>query len=103
MLPRRLSDDYMCWKFPNDGLFCVVIILFCIDNFDLICSTDATQLVLTHFSNRYHGDTDPESLDTMKQIEHLAADSAGFDRDSGRVIAAYDFMRLDMPPHKELS
>lgn len=64
---------------------------------------DATQLVLTHFSNRYNGDTSPESLQTMKQIENLAADSAGFDRDSGRVIAAYDFMRIDLPPHKELS
>lgn len=37
----------------------------------------------------------------MEEIGALAEDEAGFDRSSGRVITAFDFMRINIPPHKE--
>jgi ribonuclease Z len=49
-------------------------------------AVNAKLLLLNHFSSRYKGDQDPESIVVMKQIEELA--KITFNHDN--VIAAYD-------------
>lgn len=58
----------------------------------------AKQLLLTHFSARYNGDSALESMRTMWDIEDLARSSAGYLTKENDVIAAWDCMKLFVPP-----
>lgn len=53
------------------------------------------ELWLTHFSQRYPGDQDPESLTLMDQLRAAAAQTF-----SGTIHLARDFMTLELPPKK---
>jgi ribonuclease Z len=54
----------------------------------------AKHLILTHFSQRYPGDDSEKSMEIMKIIENMAAESAGFRPNGDNVIAAWDFMNI---------
>ena len=56
-------------------------------------NVNAKLLLLNHFSSRYKGDQEPESLAIMKQIENLAQDS--FHNDA--VIATHDLFSIPIP------
>jgi len=56
-------------------------------------AVQARSLVLNHFSSRYKGDQEPESIRVMTEIEELA--KITFQNDA--VTAAYDFLSIPIP------
>jgi ribonuclease Z len=58
----------------------------------------ARQLVLTHFSPRYSGGTEPFEMEQMWKIEHMARIAANGTLDGRNdIVAAWDFMTLPIP------
>ncbi len=55
----------------------------------------AKNLVLNHFSSRYRGDQDLESIKIMTRIERQAIDSSGLNEE--HVACSWDFMVLPIP------
>ncbi|KAJ3336737.1 hypothetical protein HDU93_002282 [Gonapodya sp. JEL0774] len=52
----------------------------------------ARRLILTHFSHRYKGDTEPESLKIMEEIRQLAVEAFGSDE----VLTARDLLSVEV-------
>lgn len=53
----------------------------------------AKKLILTHFSSRYNGNSNPNSMEVMWKIEDIAKKSGNYKNDND-VIAAWDFMKI---------
>jgi ribonuclease Z len=62
---------------------------------DFAKRVNAKRLLLNHFSPRYKGDQETDSISIMTRIEHQAMKATGFD--ASRVAAAWDFMLLPIP------
>jgi ribonuclease Z len=58
---------------------------------------NAKRLLLNHFSPRYKGDQDIDSVSIMTRIEHQAMNTGDFD--ASQVAATWDFMLLPIPPN----
>jgi ribonuclease Z len=58
----------------------------------------AKQLLLTHFSPRFPGDSAPESMQIMWRIEDLARGSSKYLTELNDVVAAWDNMKFAVPP-----
>eukprot|EP00638_Chattonella_subsalsa_P009308 CAMPEP_0117743804 /NCGR_PEP_ID=MMETSP0947-20121206/6365_1 /TAXON_ID=44440 /ORGANISM="Chattonella subsalsa, Strain CCMP2191" /LENGTH=576 /DNA_ID=CAMNT_0005560599 /DNA_START=188 /DNA_END=1918 /DNA_ORIENTATION=+ len=55
----------------------------------------ARRLILTHFSPRYKGDDDVDSVTIMRRIENQARKAGGYQGND--VIAAWDLLRIPIP------
>ena len=58
-------------------------------------SVNAKHLILNHFSPRYKGDQDIDSISIMTRIERQAMQAGGYSET--RVLSAWDFMLLPVP------